>query len=47
MKARVANLLQLTGVDVAYFYQLVIALHKHNPEKVDETYLMTLLDKVL
>lgn len=38
---------QLTVVDVAYFHQLVNALHQHDPSKVDETYLMTLLDRVL
>lgn len=37
---------QLTGVDTAYFIQIIEALRERNPDKVDETYLLQLIDKV-
>lgn len=37
---------QLTGVDVAYFTQVIDALKEKNESKVDETYLMQLIDRL-
>jgi hypothetical protein len=37
---------QLTGVDVAYFNQLIAALKEHDPEKVDLAYVMSLVDEI-
>lgn len=38
---------QLTGVDVAYFAQLLDKLKERDPNKVDEAYLAELLDKMV
>lgn len=38
---------QLTGVDVAYFKQLLDALKDKGKDRVDETYLMELLDRMV
>ena len=38
---------QLTGVDHAYFMQLLGALREKSPEKVDQTYLMELIDRMV
>ena len=38
---------QLTGVDTAYFSELLEKLREANPEKVDKAYLMTLTDKIV
>lgn len=37
---------QLTGVDSAYFFEVIAELRKHNPDKVDGTYLIQVIDKV-
>lgn len=37
---------QLIGVDVAYFYQLLEALRKKDPENIDTTYVAELVDKI-
>lgn len=37
---------QLVGVDMAYLYQLVEALTKTDPEKIDSTYVATIIDKI-
>ena len=37
---------QLVGVDAAYFRQLIEVLQKKDPERVDGTYLMSVIDKV-
>lgn len=37
---------QMTGVDSAYFYQVLALLRTNNKEKVDGTYLMEVIDKV-
>jgi len=37
---------QLIGVDSAYFGQLIEALKEKDPEKVDPTYLMTVIDRI-
>lgn len=37
---------QLTGVDVAYFMQLIRALKEQNPERIDAAYLVTLIDRL-
>lgn len=37
---------QLTGVDSAYFYQLIEELKKRNADTVDGTYLMEIIDKI-
>lgn len=37
---------QLTGVDQAYLYQLVDALSKSDPEKIDSAYVSTIIDKI-
>ena len=37
---------QLTGVDVAYFSQVVSLIKDKNPEKVDETYLVEIIDRM-
>lgn len=37
---------QLTGVDVAYFMQVVSALHEKDPEKVDTAYLIEIVDRM-
>ena len=38
---------QLTGVDHAYFMQLLGALREKSPDKVDQTYLMELIDRMV
>lgn len=38
---------QLTGVDYAYFMQLLDALREKNSDKVDRTYLMSLIDRMV
>lgn len=38
---------QLTGVDVAYFAQVVAAIKEKSPEKVDATYLVEVIDRML
>jgi hypothetical protein len=37
---------QLTGVDTAYFVQLVDKLKEKDPSKVDTAYLVELIDKI-
>jgi hypothetical protein len=37
---------QLTGVDVAYFTEVVSKLRDHNPEKVDSAYLIEIIDRM-
>ena len=37
---------QLTGVDVAYFLQLIEALKERDPAKVDDAYLFSLIDRL-
>lgn len=37
---------QLTGVDAAYFVQLVSAVRKENPDKVDAAYLVEVIDRL-
>ncbi len=37
---------QLTGVDSAYFFQVIDELRKHDRDKVDGTYLIQVIDKV-
>jgi len=37
---------QLTGVDCAYFIQLMDNLKENNPEKINGAYLCTILDKM-
>lgn len=37
---------QLTGVDVAYFKQVVDALKERDPARVDDTYLFSLIDRL-
>lgn len=37
---------QLTGVDVAYFNIVIRLCHEKNPEKVDQTYLMEVIDRL-
>ena len=37
---------QLTGVDVAYFKQLVAALKERDPARVDDAYLFSLIDRL-
>ncbi|HLZ10311.1 MAG TPA: hypothetical protein VKT80_17110, partial [Chloroflexota bacterium] len=37
---------QLTGVDAAYFMQVISALHSQNPEKVDYAYLVEIIDRM-
>lgn len=36
----------LVGVDMAYLYQLVDALSKTDPEKIDSAYVSTIIDKI-
>ena len=36
----------ITGVDAAYLYQLVDALSKTDPEKIDSAYVSTIIDKI-
>lgn len=37
---------QLTGVDAAYFHQVISALKAKNPEKVETAYLVEIIDKM-
>lgn len=37
---------QLTGVDAAYFAQVIAALQERDPTKVDRTYLMEIIDRI-
>jgi len=37
---------QLIGVDVAYFGQVIEQVKEKDPEKIDSTYLMTIIDKI-
>lgn len=37
---------QLIGVDAAYFMQLIALIVEKNPERVDYTYLMTIIDRI-
>jgi hypothetical protein len=37
---------QLTGVDTAYFIQLVERLREKDPEKVDGAYLIEIIDRI-
>jgi len=37
---------QMIGVDAAYFHEICEILRKKDPKKVDESYLMTLIDRV-
>lgn len=37
---------QLTGVDFAYFQEIIEALQKADPDKVDATYLFELIDRI-
>lgn len=37
---------QLTGCDAAYLFQLVDALSKTDPEKIDSAYVSTIIDKI-
>lgn len=37
---------QLTGVDVAYFHQLIDAMRERDPNKVDSTYIVELIDRL-
>jgi len=37
---------QLTGVDVAYFAEILTKLHDHNPEKIDTTYLVEIINRM-
>ena len=37
---------QLTGVDVAYFRQVIEALQKRDPARVDDAYLFSLIDRL-
>ena len=37
---------QLTGVDAAYFEQLVQALRERDPERVDKAYLVEIIDRI-
>lgn len=37
---------QLTGVDVAYFCQLIEKLHEKDPEKVNSAYLIEIIDRM-
>lgn len=37
---------QLIGVDAAYFQELIAKLNEHDPNKVDTSYLVTLLDAI-
>ena len=37
---------QLTGVDTAYFLQLIQRLKEKNPEKVDSAYLVEIIDRI-
>ncbi len=38
---------QLTGVDFAYFQEIISELRKRDSEKIEGTYLFTLIDKVM
>lgn len=38
---------QLTGVDFAYFQQIITALKERDPDKVDKTYLAALIDNLV
>ena len=37
---------QLTGVDTAYFIQLIERLKEHDPERVDTAYLVEIIDRI-
>jgi len=37
---------QLTGVDMAYMYQLISALEGIEPEKIDSSYIATIIDRI-
>jgi hypothetical protein len=37
---------QLTGVDTAYFIQLLNRLKEKDPEKVDAAYLVEIVDRI-
>jgi hypothetical protein len=37
---------QLTGVDTAYFVQLIERLKEKDPEKVDAAYLVEIIDRI-
>ncbi len=37
---------QLTGVDTAYFFQLISRLKENDPEKVDSAYLVEIIDRM-
>jgi hypothetical protein len=37
---------QLTGVDIAYFVQLLARLKEKDPEKVDGAYLIEIIDRI-
>jgi len=37
---------QLTGVDVAYFLQVIEALKERDPARVDDAYLFSLIDRL-
>ncbi|RLC99535.1 MAG: hypothetical protein DRI46_09320 [Chloroflexi bacterium] len=37
---------QLTGVDMAYLYEVLQIIHKENPDKINATYLATVLDRI-
>ena len=37
---------QLTGVDTAYFVQLIERLKEKDPEKVDSAYLIEIVDRI-
>ena len=37
---------QLTGVDMAYMYQLINALQHVDPEKMNSAYVATIIDKI-
>jgi hypothetical protein len=37
---------QLTGVDTAYFIQLLDRLKEKDPEKVDAAYLVEIIDRI-
>lgn len=47
-KSEVLNTLreQLTGVDMAYLYEVLAVLHKEHPERIDSTYMAEILDRI-
>ena len=42
----ILSIVPMVGVDMAYLYQLVDALSKTDPEKIDSAYVSTIIDKI-